>query len=267
MVRQELQTTKETLAARDAELAEMKSRIEALEQLQADQQRLISMKDSELTAAQQQLAQTRATDTGEPGSTMPWLLGGGGLVLVLLGGWWLRRRADMVPKFRAPPPNRAPSALAAGFPQTNLFDGEPSGNDQPAKSETASSMAASTPAQDGRLVSPTPLASADADEHTVSPAAPDIAQVAVPAWHAASGKNKLNRLEPASTETASADAVSVAEDADFETDAPGLERLELARAYLDLGDQESARQLLGELVIGGSPAAREQAARLLRDIG
>jgi pilus assembly protein FimV len=67
--------------------------------------------------------------------------------------------------------------------------------------------------------------------------------------------------------TLPANSALVAGDADFETDGPGLERLELARAYLDLGDRESARQLLGELVVGGSPAAREQAAQLLRDIG
>ncbi|HEU4774929.1 MAG TPA: FimV/HubP family polar landmark protein [Lysobacter sp.] len=273
MVRQELQTTKETLAARDAELAEMKSRIEALEQLQADQQKLISMKDSELTAAQQQLAQTQAADAGESASTMPWLLGGGGLVLALLGGWWLRRRADMAPRFRAPPPTqpgRAPSTLAAGFPQANRFDDEPSDSrlrDQP---EVASSTATSTSAQAERLTSPAPPASADAGEVAASPAVQDVADVAVPAWHATSGANKLNRLEPtpaSATATTLADSAPVAGDADFETEAPGLERLELARAYLDLGDRESARQLLGELVIGGSPAAREQAAKLLRDIG
>ncbi|MFQ6313666.1 FimV/HubP family polar landmark protein, partial [Lysobacter capsici] len=46
----------------------------------------------------------------------------------------------------------------------------------------------------------------------------------------------------------------------------GQERIELARAYLDLGDQSSARQLLGEVLINGDHAARQQAARLLREI-
>lgn len=50
-------------------------------------------------------------------------------------------------------------------------------------------------------------------------------------------------------------------------EAPGSERLELARAYLDLGDHESARQLLGEVVVHGAPADRQQAERMLRDIG
>lgn len=46
----------------------------------------------------------------------------------------------------------------------------------------------------------------------------------------------------------------------------GLERIELARAYLDLGDEGSARQLLGEVLINGDHAARQQAARLLREL-
>ncbi|MBT2749466.1 ferrous iron transporter B, partial [Lysobacter sp. ISL-42] len=48
--------------------------------------------------------------------------------------------------------------------------------------------------------------------------------------------------------------------------APGQERIELARAYLDLGDESSARQLLGEVLINGDHAARQQAARLLREL-
>ena len=45
MLRQELQQTKETLAARDAEVAEMKARIDELEKLQAQQQQLAARPD------------------------------------------------------------------------------------------------------------------------------------------------------------------------------------------------------------------------------
>ena len=44
------------------------------------------------------------------------------------------------------------------------------------------------------------------------------------------------------------------------------ERLDLARAYLDLGDLAGARQLLGEVVINGDHAARQQASRMLREL-
>lgn len=274
MVRQELQTTKETLAARDAELAEMKSRIDALEKLQADQQKLISMKDAELTAAQQQLAQTQATGTADRGSSTPWLLGGTGLLAaLLLGGWWLRRRAELAPKFRAPTPatepgQRASSSLAAGFPGAASASGpEP----EAAMAESTAVMAEtrlndSMPLPAGQPAQAETIdADSSVDQRVDQHRDQDRDRVAVPAWHATSGKNKLNRPEPTSS-PAPAPAVPAAASTTFDTDAPGMERLELARAYLELGDRESARQLLGELVVNGNLDARQQAARLLREI-
>ncbi|HEY4531471.1 MAG TPA: FimV/HubP family polar landmark protein, partial [Luteimonas sp.] len=46
----------------------------------------------------------------------------------------------------------------------------------------------------------------------------------------------------------------------------GIERIELARAYLDLGDTGTARDLLREVADGGDPAARAEASRLLEGI-
>lgn len=47
----------------------------------------------------------------------------------------------------------------------------------------------------------------------------------------------------------------------------GRERLELAIAYLDLGDKTTARSLLNEVVAGSDAEARAQATQLLREIG
>jgi pilus assembly protein FimV len=47
----------------------------------------------------------------------------------------------------------------------------------------------------------------------------------------------------------------------------GRERLELAIAYLDLGDVDTARTLLREVAAGQDPSARDEAAQLLREIG
>jgi pilus assembly protein FimV len=43
-------------------------------------------------------------------------------------------------------------------------------------------------------------------------------------------------------------------------------KVELARAYLDLGDESAARELLREAMEGRDPVAREIAARMLREI-
>ena len=47
----------------------------------------------------------------------------------------------------------------------------------------------------------------------------------------------------------------------------GRERLELAIAYLDLGDAETARTLLNEVVTGADPQARNEALELLARLG
>ena len=44
------------------------------------------------------------------------------------------------------------------------------------------------------------------------------------------------------------------------------QQLELARAYLDLGDDDAARALLREVLDGRDPAARDTAAKMLRDL-
>ena len=48
--------------------------------------------------------------------------------------------------------------------------------------------------------------------------------------------------------------------------ADASQKLELARAYLDLGDDDAARAVLREVLDGRDPAAREAAAILLRDL-
>src|SRR5690606_23056024 len=186
-------------------------------------------------AVQQRLAETQAAEqaTGAPG--LPWLLGGAGLlVLGLLGGWWMRRRAEVdAGGFRAPASQGNPSPLAAGFPAAKPV----------AAPQREPVMPASVPAQEAPIVAPaTP----------VIPAAP-APSAPTPTWHA--GSPKLNVPAPAAAEPTMAD-----------TEVPGRERLELARAYLDLGDRDSARQLLGEIAINGDHALRQQATQMLREL-
>jgi len=216
MLQQELTTTKETLAAREAETQELKSRVAELEKLQQQQQQLIAMKDSELAAAQQRLAATQKQQT--QASVLPWMLGiGGALVIGALVAWFLRRRDASVPNFRAPVASATPS-IADAFAPMRAVDAEPAAVDEPEPVAEAVAVASS----------PT--------------RAPEPPAKAVPAWHSGGAV----RLDPAAQ--------------------AAHERLELARAYLDLGDLAGARQLLGEVVINGDHAARQQASRMLREL-
>jgi pilus assembly protein FimV len=214
MLQQELTQTKESLAAREAESQELKSRVAELEKLQQQQAQLIAMKDSELAAAQQRLAQTQKQQT--QASALPWVIGlVGALVLGGLIAWLLRRRDTAAPKFRAPGLSTAPS-LADAF----ALKLEPKLDDEPVV-EAVVAAPARTPEPPARIT---------------------------PAWHTGAAASNAQRdlLDPEMR--------------------AAHERLELARAYLDLGDLASARQLLGEIVINGDHGARQQATRMLREL-
>lgn len=204
MLQQDLIQTRETLAAREAEAQELKSRVAELEKLQQQQQQLIAMKDSELAAAQQRLAQAQKTQ-GQASMT-PWVTGLAVVLVlaVILFAWLLRRRDAAVPKFRAP-------SVADAF--------APERTAEAAEADRAAAM----------------------PEHAPGPPAG-----MAPAWHTG----------PAATQPDLLDAATQA----------AHERLELARSYLHLGDLASARQLLGEVVINGDHTARQQAARMLREL-
>ncbi len=246
MLRQELQQTQETVVAREAEVTELKSRVAELEQLQQKQQQLIAMKDSELAAAQQRLAKSnqeaQAAEAG--GSALPWAIGGGALLLALLGGWlWRRRPAKAV--FRAPseraPAEAATPSIADAFAAEPMFDAPPP---EPLEARNEEEPSFEAPFE----LSPQPSASKPAAPRPAAASAP--AAPIAPAWHVAAADKgpRRGQVEPTLAMQ------------------PGQERLELARAYLDLGDHESARQLLSEVVINGDLVARQQASRMLQEL-
>src|SRR5690606_8387421 len=189
---QDLVQTRETLAAREAELEELKSRLAELEQLQQQQAQLIEMKDSELAAAQQRLAEHNAA--GADGGGLPWLWIGLALVAAALLAAWLLARRPSRPSGRGSVPGFA-SAAGRG---------------------------------------------------------PPAATGASPTWHAGGDV----RVEPRSG----------AELPPLDAGPAGRDRIELARAYLDLGDTDTARSLLQEVADFGDPGPRDEALQLLREL-
>lgn len=235
---QELQQTKETLVARDAEVQELKARVAELEQLKQQQDQLVALKDSELAAAQQRLAtsQKSAAQTSvakTPESYGPWLGAGAGLLaLGLLAGWWLSRRRANAPVNEI---KRDTERLAAALPDADV---DPDPDPQGAFAEDELPVqAASLPAEPAwnRLAKPA----------EPEPEAPVPPARGVPTWH--SGGFEVGPLNPAP---------------------PGQGRLDLAQAYLDMGDRDTARSLLQEVASrGDTPAVRQEAARLLQGLG
>lgn len=242
MLRQELIQTQETLAAREAELAEMQARVAELEKLQSDQQQLISMKDSQLAAAQQRLGTTEAPPPEtQRGNSFPWILGGVVLLLALLVGWVISRRSAATPAFRAPP-ERPRSSLADAF----------------APQVVAAPAAEANDAAADDLSTAERLGNRDDDE------APDPGGT-LPLWeqgsNAAAGATAPAWHERGAGSVRPSDANAITGSLP-----PGSEQLQRARTYLDLGDHASARVLLAEIVASGDPDHSRQAARMLHEL-
>ena len=223
LANEQLQQSKEDLAAREAEVQELRSQVADLEKLKAQQEKLLAMKDSDLAAAQQRLAQSNGSDGGVP----VWAWAGFGLLFAGALAWgFAQRRKRLSPTLtprsgvfgEAPAVSRA-AELATGMPTATVEDAAPSPTLQPVIVPTA---APSRPA-----VKPAPVA-------------------AGPTWHSGGAPAAVATPAPAPV---------------------GRERLELAVAYLDLGDVVTARDLLNEVAAGGDTAARDEALQLLREIG
>lgn len=246
---QELQQTNETLAARAAEVEELKARVAELEQLQQKQNELIALKDSELAAAQQRLGNTQAAAASQPAPAVsgmgPWLgVGAGLLVIGLLAGWWLRRRRPV-----AVAPKREFERLAAAVPKSkdaaadrvpdNAVDADDDVADATvAEAAPAPKTAAPLPAEPAwnRLAKPL-------EPEAPKPVAPTRG---VPTWHAG-GVEGGGAPSPSQ---------------------PGQVRLDLAKAYLDMGDRDTARTLLDEIAArGDTETVRSEAARMRQELG
>jgi len=250
---EQLRQAREDLATRDAELQELRERVAALEKLQAQQQSLIAMKDSNLAAAQQRLAEVAKK---EPAGTAPWAWLGVLLLVVAAAGWWLSRRRRPSPLPPAPPASRAAagelSALAAAMPAVEQ-----------------DIAAGAAPAHAGDEAE----AEAEAVPFWSQPPAganppPPARQEPVLLFEASRTPAEDAALaEPAAQEESAWLAGDMARLAPLNPAPAGRERLELAIAYLDLGDAETARTLLNEVAAGSDPQARAEAAELLGRLG
>lgn len=237
LANEQLQQSKEDLAAREAEVQELRSQVAELEKLKQQQEQLLALKDSDLAAAQQRLAQSQGSDGGVP----VWAWAGFGLLLAGSLAWgFAQRRKRLAPA-----------------PRSNVLSGAPASTSRAAElAAVVPVVQQATPAKED--VGPVPplepaIVAAPAPAPGVPPAAPTAPRPAQqpkgtsgPTWHSGDAAASVPPLNAASA---------------------GRDRLELAVAYLDLGDVVTARDLLNEVVAGNDAGARDEALQLLREIG
>lgn len=270
---EQLRQAKEDVATRDAEIQELRGRVAELEKLQKQQDALISMKDSDLAAAQQRLADAPAAREGSGGG---WYWLGLGVLLLVVAGWALARRRKPSP---LPPLRRDgfdAAALAAAVPAAGYVDelatqerADQEQVDQDAEvaydsaeyDSTADQVAAEVARREPVFtLEPQPGRGEGAAEGAVQDH--DHVVVSAHAWNAAAQPSFRGVFE-----FPEEPAVPAAADAPAATEeplgTPGRERLELAIAYLDLGDADTARALLQEVATAGDIHSQIQARELL----
>ena len=249
MLRQELQSANETVAARNAEIDELKARLSDLEQLQQQQQQLIQLKDAELAAAQQRMEASNDTQPATAAAPFPWIWLGLAILVVGALAFLLGRRGrkpSTAPRFDS-------ATLAAATPVTTPA--------APVVPEPEAPVPPATPAfvRDAPAVEPEP-----APVVTPAPAASG------PTWHAGGAPEPVVESAPPIEDLppapVSAPATVELDEGDAVEVPIGIERIELARAYIELGDTETARSLLQEVVEGDDLQAAAQAAQLLRTL-
>ncbi len=295
---EQLRQAREDIATRDAEIDELKQRVAELEKLQASQQSLVALKDTELAAAQARLGQ--AGGERETGGSWYWL--GLPVLLLALLGWWLsrRRRPSPLPPLRRD--DRDGSALSASVPAGAGLDvlaerapWQEAVAPEQEPDEQAGAMSQDETAHEAATWQDDPSTAADvvyfqeqAAQATVSAdAAADVADdELVPAYareaewrddfrgvfEAPADERVAGVMEVQATETGGFDAgdpivADGAASAGDAVDHAGHERLELAIACLDLGEDQTARMLLEELEHSSDAALRAQAHELLARLG
>lgn len=291
MLQQQLRQKDEDIAAKAAEIGELKERVAELEKLRQDQQAMIALKDSELAAAQQRLAQANAkpatvasvpqqaagaaqptAEVRQPvpeeesaSSTTPWLWGGLAFLGMAVLAWLVVRRGAR-PASKAPVRQRVfdADALAASLRAPGLASAEPEPTATP---DVEAAEGAQEP---------------DVAAHETPPGAtaPVAARNETPTWHSGWVQTEppsppqpvaqaprfvapapVAPPEPAGSERVAQAPVIAHAKASVE------HRMKLARAFLDIGDDHSAKQLLREIMDDVDPAARDEAARMLRELG
>lgn len=298
MLQQELRQRDEDIAAKTAEIGELKERVAALEKLKSEQQQLIALKDTELASAQQRLAAanqaattakavTPAATTAQPpeqtskSSPLPYVWGGIGVVVLALLAWLLAGRKPAKKPVRrsvfdsdalaaSMKPAEAPPAQTPSFAQAL---------DDAAAAEEPAVVEISAPAQ--------PVADNTIDLNTV-PTTPS--GVTMPTWTSGWMKQdvartggeqpELSALATPTDETPAAEEAEPLPDAESNAApdaAPSAElqgdeapaqaapeqRFKLAKAFLDMGDEFSAQQILLELLDDEDEAVGAEAARML----
>ena len=290
MLQQQLRQKDEDIAAKSAEIGELKERVAELEKLKEEQQKLLALKDSELATAQQRLATANNAPAAPPAATTqantapstqdsapaasnaPYIWGGLGVIALALLAWLLggRRRK----RGKAAPPRKVfdSEALAASMVPSTASKPVSASEDSVAPGVRAAAAPAAHAVEPAAEPQTPAAANASIDVASLPPTPPSLE---TPQWHSGWVKSEAAADADGDT-TLAADMPTPSFITDAEMPAPkppevpkasAAQRFKLAHAFLDIGDDDSARQLLHEVLGDADAGVRTDATRMLRELG
>lgn len=281
-LQQQLRANRDTLVSLDQSNADLESRVHSLQDISAKGDKLLSLKDATVAELQRKLAAVQARNAAAPGAS-PGAVGAGakqkaaateaarqpaakaaassgtpwymrplawviaGVIVLLLIALRLsgrRRRPELEGPSRGPladPDDVSPRAA------------EPYVGEQEVVAEHAPAEAA---VDDAHAHPAEPETVTDEDPYGLAALREPAAKAPIEPSHAP--------IEPVST-IAGTPAAALPGD-DSYTDDPVDTKLDLARAYLDMGDPVGARAMLEEVLEEGSQTQKDEAKRLLADV-
>jgi pilus assembly protein FimV len=277
-LQQQLRTNHETLVSLAQSSSDLESRVHSLQDIAAKSSKLLSLKDATIAELQHKLAMVQSGTAAAPGATAGKLKAGA------------KPAAGAVPSAATKPaltPAVSPAApwymrplawIIAGVIVLLLVALGLSGRrrrpalEGPSRGPLADpddvSPHADEPFVEEQEVVAVPVQPAPAAPHT-HPAAPETVAEEDPYGLAALREPATVPVEPspahdmAPAEAAPAASPEGPTDQDAYSDDPVDTKLDLARAYLDMGDPVGARAMLEEVLEEGTQAQKDEARRLL----
>ncbi|MGH8151987.1 MAG: type IV pilus assembly protein FimV [Rhodanobacteraceae bacterium] len=272
-----LQAARDTLVSLNESNADLESRVRSLDKMSTNTGKLLSLKDATIADLQHRLAEVRAgkpnaTDSApaasgrvsapasaaaKPGKTavtpwygkpVAWIIAGLIVLALLVLGLLRGRRGHAEPGVARGP---------LSDPDDVATDAETPGLDT-AKDDAPGEMPVLRPSDASAMDADVPLASREAVREPGMAFATE-AQEAVPAASASSA-------DPALEESVAVSLSATPRTEPAYINDPVDTKLDLARAYLDMDDLDSARAMLGEVVAEGSQMQKDEARRLLADV-
>lgn len=281
-LREELSRTEEELVNARQENTYLTERIKELEaEALAREEQAATIEDPDLANLETSLAEERAKDQAEPplaitpgGEEQAWYAGktplilGAALVLIALFAWLLRRRSSGIAELQETAETQAVAGDMETSGQTLESEGETviQGVPEPeleaeSEAEPEPEVQAEPEPEPEHVIEPEPEPEPEPESEPEHGTEPEPGPEPRPFPHIPYSEDEAPTVVQQSPEVEDEPASDDTQD----DDDPEI-KLDLARAYLSLGDKEASRSMLEEVLKSGNEAQQAEARQMMEEL-